>query len=143
LRSWSHDDPSIGFHAIATNNVFYCQLTGTNKHVEITRDIDKFTYNYGTIGQKPELTFTDGQAQFFSSTGAGPSRFDYIDLNTGDHSYQIISVYKNTSTNDIISFSDPTYFLHVLKKGTQEPLFNKTCTPQSVLNLIPELDFEG
>jgi hypothetical protein len=142
-RSWQRNTAYKNFHTIAPNAVFYCQIVGTDKHVEITRQISNFTYNYGTVGQKPDLTFTDTATEFLPSNGAGSNRFGHIILKTGDYSYQVFYSYKIHLETDAAYASDTIYGLMVHKKNTQVAVFDKSCHPQSVLNLIPDLDFEG
>lgn len=144
-RSWPHDTAYNTFHNIAPNAVFYCQITGTDKHVEITRNVETFTYSYGTIGQNPDLIFaaSGDDATYLPDNGAGTTRFGYIKMKTGKYTYQPHYAYKISLLKESATVSDTIYGLIVEQDGADSAIFDKQCIAKSALNLIPELDFDG
>ncbi|WP_341368249.1 hypothetical protein [Yoonia sp. BS5-3] len=134
-------DPLI----VPDGTVFYCQLSGTNKAVTVTRNATGYTYAFGPVDGPPELEMNHpfDQVDVLPDNGAGSSRFGEITFLNGAYRYTVTYGYQLYDDAGQLRDIDETFSRTlVVTEGDDvaNPVFKRTCDPIRAADLIAFLD---
>ncbi|MEP2473237.1 MAG: hypothetical protein ABJH45_17020 [Paracoccaceae bacterium] len=141
-RSLDQDALSVAVYMVPENTVFYCQLEDAANEVTVVYRDGIYTYQYGLIGQNPDLEIRReaSEVEVLPDNGAGPSRFGYIKLQNDGYTYQVHYGYEIVFGDDSADVSETIRGLTVQRGDETAYVFDKDCLTDTSFDQIFNLD---
>ncbi|MFT7494255.1 MAG: hypothetical protein ACI9RO_001708 [Alteromonas macleodii] len=141
-RSLDLEALSAAVNTVPDDTVFYCQLEDDAYQVAVTHRDGVYTYQYGFIGQPPEVELRQAtdQVQILQSNGEGKSRSGYLELQNGDYVYQVYYLSQLALDNDIMNVTEIDRGLTVRRGDETAYILEKKCLPNASFDGVFQLD---
>ncbi|MFQ1702510.1 hypothetical protein ACJ5NV_18145 [Loktanella agnita] len=133
-------------YVVPDGTVFHCALIGGTHMVTVTHDGDHFTYRYGPIGGRAELTLHRRAAEVGVRAYGGTeiAYFGQISFQNRGYTYQLHTTYDAVDRSDDQSAyarNNVARGLTVMKDDSASgPVFDKTCLAERAYDAIATLD---
>lgn len=128
-RSLDQDVFSAAVHRVPEDTVFYCQLDDETHEVGVTYRDGIYRYQYGTVGQAPDLEIRHeaSQVKVLPDNGAGPSRFGYVEFQNEGYFYRVHYGYEIEFGDNSADVSETIRGLTVRRGNEATYVFDKDC----------------
>ncbi|MEO9516399.1 MAG: hypothetical protein ABJH45_21395 [Paracoccaceae bacterium] len=111
-----------------------CQIADRNTEVSVCFDSERVEYNYGPIGETPELTLTDTiiNAEYVPWSGVGKAIWEYTVFRNGEYAYEVGAGFDRPFSEDEQMSDEERHFgwISITQNGSE--LGRLECIPDTV-----------